>query len=180
MSTGCDIEPGASSESVLVVSESCDNIEQMSSSLEEIKNSNSVVSSDETIENCNNIDNFEDACSNMNLNAAQDDDYMRNKEWLSKKKHIFVLSSAGKPIYSRYGNEDKLATLYGVMQALVSFVQDQNDSIQSIHAGDTLFVFLFKNHLILVAVSKSGESISQLISQLKLVPLSVGGIKLLT
>ncbi|KAK9732386.1 Third Longin domain of FUZ, MON1 and HPS1 [Popillia japonica] len=169
MSTGCDIEPGASSESVLVVSESCDNIEQMSSSLEEIKNSNSVVSSDETIENCNNIDNFEDACSNMNLNAAQDDDYMRNKEWLSKKKHIFVLSSAGKPIYSRYGNEDKLATLYGVMQALVSFVQDQNDSIQSIHAGDTLFVFLFKNHLILVAVSKSGESISQLISQLNYV-----------
>ncbi|KAI4466590.1 sand protein-related [Holotrichia oblita] len=169
MSTGCEIEPGASSESVLVVSESCDNIEQMSSSLEEIKNSNSVVSSDENIENCNNIDNFEDACSNMNLNAAQDDDYMRNKEWLSKKKHIFVLSSAGKPIYSRYGNEDKLATLYGVMQALVSFVQDQNDSIQSIHAGDTLFVFLFKNHLILVAVSKSGESVSQLISQLNYV-----------
>lgn len=180
MSSNCEIEPGASAESVLVVSDSCDNIEQMSSSLEEIKNSNSVVTSDENIENCNNVDNFEDACSNMNLNAGQDDDYMRNKEWLAKKKHIFVLSSAGKPIYSRYGNEDKLATLYGVMQALVSFVQDQNDSIQSIHAGDTLFVFLFKNHLILVAVSKSGESVSQLITQLNYVFNQITSILTLT
>lgn len=67
----------------------------------------------------------------------------------------------------RYGYEDKLVTLFGVMQALVSFVQDQNDMIQSVHAGDTLFVFTVKSHLILVAVSKTGESPSQLVVQLK-------------
>lgn len=53
------------------------------------------------------------------------------------------------------------------MQALVSFVQDQDDSIHSIHAGNTLVVFLVKSHLILVAVSKTGESPSQLVVQLK-------------
>lgn len=53
------------------------------------------------------------------------------------------------------------------MQALVSFVQADNDAICSIHAGDTHFVFLFKEPLILVAVSKTEESVIQLITQLK-------------
>ena len=66
----------------------------------------------------------------------------------------------------RYGNEDKLASLYGVMQALVSFVQHQDDCLQSIRAGDTNIVFLCKNHLILVAVSRTNENTSQLTNQL--------------
>lgn len=53
------------------------------------------------------------------------------------------------------------------MQALVSFVQDQDDAIQSIHSGDTTIVFTVKSHLILVAVSKTGENPSQLVVQLK-------------
>lgn len=36
--------------------------------------------------------------------------------WRLHEKHVFILSLAGKPIYSRYGNEDKLATIMGVMQ----------------------------------------------------------------
>lgn len=55
------------------------------------------------------------------------------------------------------------------MQALVSFLQDQDDSLQSIDAGNTKFVFLAKNNLILVTVSKTGESSAQLLSQLKYV-----------
>ncbi|CAB0031964.1 unnamed protein product [Trichogramma brassicae] len=54
----------------------------------------------------------------------------------------------------------------GVMQALVSFVQAGNDMIRSIHAGDTNFVFIVKGPLILVAVSKTKESVSQLVLQL--------------
>lgn len=30
-----------------------------------------------------------------------DEDYLRNADWIGKEKHVFVLSSAGKPIYSR-------------------------------------------------------------------------------
>lgn len=53
------------------------------------------------------------------------------------------------------------------MQALVSFVQDQDDALHSIHAGDTKFVFMVKSNLILVAVSKTGESTSQVLMLLK-------------
>jgi hypothetical protein len=30
-----------------------------------------------------------------------DDDFTNSLEWKEKKKHIFILSSAGKPVYSR-------------------------------------------------------------------------------
>lgn len=70
-------------------------------------------------------------------------------------------------LFLRYGSEDRLAWLFGVMQTLVSFVQANDDSIKSIHAGDTNFVFLVKKPLILVAVSKTKESVQQLITQLK-------------
>jgi hypothetical protein len=76
------------------------------------------------------------------------------------------LSQAGKPIYSRYSSEDKLVTVMGVMQALVSFVQAGNDMIRSVHAGDTNFVFIVRGPLILVTVSKTLESVPQLILQL--------------
>ena len=49
---------------------------------------------------------------------------------------MFALSVAGKPIYSRYGNEDELVTLFGVMQALVSFIKDDDDSLRCLIAGD--------------------------------------------
>lgn len=91
---------------------------------------------------------------------------MQCKEWLAQKKHVFVLSQAGKPIYSRYSSEDKLVTIMGVMQALVSFVQSENDMIRSVHAGDTNLVFVVKGPLILVMVSKTMESVPQLTLQL--------------
>ena len=52
------------------------------------------------------------------------------------RKHIFVFSEAGKPIYSRYGKEEAMVSLYGVMQALLSCVQDQDDDLKCIRTGD--------------------------------------------
>lgn len=98
--------------------------------------------------------------------SSLDGDPLRCKTWLAQKKHIFILSQAGKPIYSRYSSEDKLVTVMGVMQALVSFVQAGSDMIRSVHAGDTNFVFVVKGPLILVAVSKTLESVPQLTLQL--------------
>lgn len=77
--------------------------------------------------------------------------------------YVYVLSLC---FLSRHGNEDKLVTIMGVMQALVSFVQDSKDSIRSIVAGDHKFVFLTRDHLVLVAVSGGTDSSSQLIHQL--------------
>lgn len=97
---------------------------------------------------------------------AEVDDHLHDPEWLNKREHVFVLSSAGKPIYSLHGNEDKLATLFGVMQALVSVVHANQDVIMSIHAVGMKFVFLLKGPLILVAASRRNLSVQQIQLQL--------------
>lgn len=56
--------------------------------------------------------------------------------WRQHRKHIFVLSEAGKPIYSRYGSEEALSSTMGVMMALVSFVQSGDNVIRSVYSGE--------------------------------------------
>ncbi|SPP79139.1 vacuolar fusion protein MON1 homolog A [Drosophila guanche] len=108
----------------------------------------------------------EDSSSNS---AALDDDqhdYQHDSVWRGQKKHIFILSEAGKPIFSLHGNEDKLVTLFGVIQALVSFVQLGQDAITSIHAGGIKFAFMQRSSLILVAATRTNMSVHQLHLQL--------------
>nr|CAG4645441.1 EOG090X03TW [Lynceus sp. MCZ IZ 141354] len=83
-------------------------------------------------------------------------------EWTSRTKHVFVLTEAGKPVYSRHGDEENLVTLFGVMQAMVSFVEDSGDVLQCIKAGDTSIVFLHKSPLILCCSSKDNHSYDQI------------------
>ena len=40
----------------------------------------------------------------------------RRAEWARRSKHFFILSDAGKPIFSRWGDEQELATFMGVLQ----------------------------------------------------------------
>lgn len=105
--------------------------------------------------------------SNAALDEEQLYDYQHDSVWRGQKKHIFILSEAGKPIYSLHGNEDKLATLFGVIQALVSFVQHGQDAITSIHAGGIKFAFMQRNSLILVAATRTNMSVQQLQLQLR-------------
>jgi len=104
---------------------------------------------------------FEDAKSSPEVELAAG-----GSVWTGKPKHIFVLSEAGKPIYSLHGEEEHLVSLGGIMQALVSFVADSGDSIRSIRGSDCTIVFLVKSPLILVGVSTVGQSSSQLTVQL--------------
>ncbi|XP_012276007.1 vacuolar fusion protein MON1 homolog A [Orussus abietinus] len=181
------IEPGASAEPMLVTTDNFEEYEQeMSSSLDDRQMNESTASTiSEIQEDAQEVPPTTSVMSPLDLKqktslddskveeAAKqvgqcnlDADPLRCKTWLSQKKHIFVLSQAGKPIYSRHSSEDKLVTVMGVMQALVSFVQSGDDMIRSVHAGDTNFVFLVKGPLILVAISKTLESVQQLIMQL--------------
>jgi hypothetical protein len=50
--------------------------------------------------------------------------------WRSRRKHYFVLSSAGKPIYSRYGDDSIISGYMGVIQAIISFFEDNGDTLQ--------------------------------------------------
>lgn len=68
---------------------------------------------------------------------AKEED-VSSEAWRSHRKHVFVLSEAGKPIYTRYGSEEALSSTMGVMMALVSFVEADKNIIRSIHAGQNI------------------------------------------
>lgn len=64
------------------------------------------------------------------------DEDVTAESWRQHRKHVFVLSEAGKPIYSRYGSEEALSSTMGVMMALVSFVQSSDNMIRSVYSGE--------------------------------------------
>lgn len=104
--------------------------------------------------------------SSLNNFVEEEYDYLHDSEWINQRCQVFILSSAGKPVYSLHGSEEKLITMFGLLQALVSVVQSSDDSIRSISCGNSKFVFLVKNPLILVAVNKSKRSEQQILNQL--------------
>ncbi|EDQ87083.1 uncharacterized protein MONBRDRAFT_33500 [Monosiga brevicollis MX1] len=86
--------------------------------------------------------------------------------WKDHDKHVFILSNAGKPIYTRHGHEEQHVTLMGVMSALVSFVENDRDELRWFRAGQQIFVFLQRGPLYLVMISRTGESHTHLAVQL--------------
>ncbi|XP_021335518.1 vacuolar fusion protein MON1 homolog B [Danio rerio] len=86
--------------------------------------------------------------------------------WRQHRKHVFVLSEAGKPIYSRYGSEEALSSTMGVMMALVSFVQSGDNIIRSVYSDEHTVVFMQRGPLVLVSVSCSRQSEQQLRNEL--------------
>lgn len=87
--------------------------------------------------------------------------------WRSKLKHFMILSSAGKPIWSRHGDNQLISNSVGVIQTIISFYQGDEDTLQGFTAGDTRFAVLSKGHLHLVAISRIEENDSQLRTQLE-------------
>ncbi|KAM6288924.1 vacuolar fusion protein MON1 homolog B [Aegotheles albertisi] len=86
--------------------------------------------------------------------------------WRGRRKHVFVLSEAGKPIYSRHGSEEALAATMGVMMALVSFTQSAGNAIRAICSEDRTLVFEQRGPLLLVSVSRTRQSPAQLRGEL--------------
>ena len=86
-----------------------------------------------------------------------------------KSRHVFVLSSAGKPIYARHGEEDRLATLMPMISAIYDQFDDQGDPIQCIVAGRHRFVFQKREPLYLLAISDQRDPEGLLIQQLQYV-----------
>ncbi|XP_023682475.1 vacuolar fusion protein MON1 homolog B [Paramormyrops kingsleyae] len=98
--------------------------------------------------------------------SSHRDEDITGESWRLHRKHVFVLSEAGKPIYSRYGNEEALSSTMGVMMALVSFVQSGNNTIRSIYSDEHTVVFMQQGPLVLVSVSSSRQSEQQLRGEL--------------
>ena len=86
-----------------------------------------------------------------------------------KSRHVFVLSSAGKPIYARHGEEDRLATLMPMISAIYDQFDDQGDPIQCIVSGNHRFVFQKREPLYLLAISDQRDPEGLLIQQMQYV-----------
>jgi hypothetical protein len=83
-------------------------------------------------------------------------------------KHYLILSSAGKPIYSRHGDQNLINGYIGIVQTIISFFQGAKDPLLGFTAaGGTRFVVSTEGPLYFVAISKLGESDSQLRAQLE-------------
>ncbi|KAH0890152.1 hypothetical protein HID58_052581 [Brassica napus] len=97
--------------------------------------------------------------------------------WRKRKKHFFILSNSGKPIYSRYGDEHKLAGFSATLQAIISFVENgfmpnpfffSGDRVNLVKAGKHQVVFLVKGPIYLVCISCTDETYEYLRGQLDL------------
>ncbi|KAG6000341.1 Vacuolar fusion protein mon1 [Claviceps pusilla] len=101
---------------------------------------------------------------------TQEDQSFKDEErlsmWKSKRKHYMILSSAGKPIWSRHGDLDLINSSIGVIQTIISFYEGSKNPLQGFTAGNTRFIVLTRGPLHLVAISKFEESDSQLRAQL--------------
>ncbi|CAM8895256.1 unnamed protein product [Rhodiola kirilowii] len=89
--------------------------------------------------------------------------------WRKRKKHFFILSNSGKPIYSRYGDEHKLAGFSATLQAIISFVENGGDRLNLVRAGKHQVVFLVKGPIYLVCISCTEELYESLKGQLELI-----------
>ncbi|KAJ1870787.1 Vacuolar fusion protein mon1, partial [Coemansia sp. S17] len=105
--------------------------------------------------------------SNDELSAEKLDDFS-SPSWRKRSRHFLVLSSAGKPIYSRFGNEAQLSTLMSAVQAIISTFADMSDPVKSMTMGQHTIVFYTNGPLYLLAVSDRGDPAELLRNELQL------------
>uniref|UniRef100_A0ABM5FKM0 Vacuolar fusion protein MON1 homolog n=1 Tax=Pogona vitticeps TaxID=103695 RepID=A0ABM5FKM0_9SAUR len=98
--------------------------------------------------------------------SGKEEEDITMEAWRMHQKHIFVLSEAGKPVYSRYGSEEALSSTMGVMMALVSFLEAEKNAIRSIHADGYKVVFVRRSPLVLVAVAQTRQSEQEIAQEL--------------
>ncbi|KAI5801969.1 trafficking protein Mon1-domain-containing protein [Pyronema domesticum] len=115
-------------------------------------------------------ESIEESVEDEDTDDEIDEEILTDEEqlarWRAKKKHFFILSEAGKPVYSRYGSETIISSYIGVLQAIISFFTDTSDTLQSFQSGSHLFVVISSGPLYLVAISCTGETPAQLRLQL--------------
>lgn len=120
---------------------------------------------DDTTRNLAGFENeFDELPDEANTDFKDED---RVAIWKSKLKHYMILSSAGKPIYSRHGDLGLINSSMGVIQTIISFYEGSKNPLQAFTAGQTRFVISIQGPLYFVAIGRLGESDSQLRAQLE-------------
>ncbi|AOA63565.1 Vacuolar fusion protein [Komagataella phaffii CBS 7435] len=96
----------------------------------------------------------------------KDDECEDMQLFLNRRKHFFILSSAGKPIYSMHGSEDIIVGYMGLIQTIVSYFHLEETAeagigtgdLRSFKNGDVCFTFENRYPIILMGVSNMQET----------------------
>eukprot|EP00934_Nitzschia_sp_Nitz4_P007651 Nitzschia sp. Nitz4//scaffold212_size37733//30472//32118//NITZ4_007740-RA/size37733-processed-gene-0.62-mRNA-1//1//CDS//3329542043//7641//frame0 len=80
----------------------------------------------------------------------------------AKNNNVIVMSGAGKPIFARYGTDEEIARVCGLIQALRTAIQgnssDSLGEIQSIQASSLRIVFQTVGSITLVLIQSIGQN----------------------
>ena len=87
-------------------------------------------------------------------------------QWTNQELHLFIVTDAGKPVYSRYGTVQKLSPILCTCVAILGHMDSLNEELNHFRAGSHTFVFLPKSPFVFIAVSKSSLPVSYLFKQL--------------
>lgn len=128
-------------------------------------------------ENQNNNNNNNELKTNDEVESSLYIKTKHNKEmdihnFLKQRRHYFIMTEGGTPIYSRYGDEMEncgiLATFSAIITKFTIFNTDANfaEKLNYISNDTSTIVFLKKGKIIFIALSKKKDSISFLYSQL--------------
>ena len=99
---------------------------------------------------------------------------MKIEEFYEQKRHYFIMTEGGTPIYSRYGDEIKNCSLLATFSAIITkftiFNNEQNsqEKLNYICNENSIIAFLKKGKIVFIALSNKTDSISYLYSQLEL------------
>ena len=98
---------------------------------------------------------------------------MNITDFYKQKRHYFIMTDGGTPIYSRYGDQMEncgiLATFSAIITKFTIFNTDANfaEKLNYISNDKSTVVFLKKGKIVFIALSKKKDSISFLYSQLE-------------
>ena len=99
---------------------------------------------------------------------------MKIEEFYEQKRHYFIMTEGGTPIYSRYGDEIKNCSLLATFSAIITkftiFNNEKNsqEKLNYICNENSIIAFLKKGKIVFIALSNKTDSISFLYSQLEL------------
>ncbi|XP_068450445.1 vacuolar fusion protein MON1 homolog A [Clinocottus analis] len=175
-------EPGAGQKSAMFVH--TQSFEDLLAAEEEDGKEAELDTSGESVEELTALEGENSVKEKHNSDVTSDsrtkEDDVSSETWRSHRKHVFVLSDAGKPIYTRYGTEEALSSTMGVMMALVSVVEAEKNIIRSIHADGCKVVFLSKSPLVLVGVSRTSQTDKELLRELQYIYYQIVSLLTLT
>lgn len=102
----------------------------------------------------NRKDNESDIIRNC-ISVCKNDD---ETQFHQKFKHVFILSSAGKPIYSLNGSDEVIMGYMGLITTIVSSFEEGRDKeeVKSVSYNEAKVVVMNKSPLVLVAITRIG------------------------